>query len=254
MSIALIADVHANLEALDACLQAAHQAGARHHVFLGDLVGYGPQPAEVVDRVRELVDAGRAQALLGNHDEAAVMPPERLATRLRGMHPDARAVLAWTAERLDADRAAFLRALPLAIDTSEALYVHANAWAPAGWAYVASALEAGRSMMATRQRVSFCGHVHVPALYHLRADGRVAGFDPVPGETIPLVGTRRWMGLPGSCGQPRDGDPAACWALFDPVAGTLRFERTPYDHEATVARLAAAGLPSRLGERLLQGG
>jgi Calcineurin-like phosphoesterase superfamily domain len=143
--VALLADVHANAEALTACLAHARRSGAERHIFLGDLVGYGADPAAVVDAVMGLVEAGGA-AVAGNHDLAVVS-----AAAVR-MGPEIQRAVAWTRDKLDSAQLAFLRALPLTVEESDRLYVHANAWAPTGWEYVLGPLDAGRSLRATRCR------------------------------------------------------------------------------------------------------
>jgi diadenosine tetraphosphatase ApaH/serine/threonine PP2A family protein phosphatase len=122
-----------------------------------------------------------------------------------------------------------------------------------GWDYVTGVLEAGRSLAATRCRYTFCGHVHDPALYHVDTNGRVQHFAPVPGISIPLTARRRWLAIPGSVGQPRDGVPAACYALFDASIGMLSYFRVPFDTESAARKVRAAGLPQRLGDRLESG-
>lgn len=242
MRIAILADIHANLEALTACLEHARRAGAEQCVFLGDLVGYGADPGPVLEAVMGCVDRGGV-AVLGNHDMAV------LQGALPGMNPEARKVVAWTREHLAPAQVAFLRNLPLTIEQKGRLYVHANAWAPDRWEYITSEFDAGRSMRATRCRLTFCGHVHTPALYHMDADLRACAFAPVPGTAIPLGPRRRWLALPGSVGQSRDGNPAACYALFDDASGALTFLRVSYDTEAFLQKIRAAGLPSTFNAR-----
>ncbi|HXX30225.1 MAG TPA: metallophosphoesterase family protein [Myxococcaceae bacterium] len=246
MRRALLADVHANREALAACLEHARAQGAQGYVFLGDLVGYGADPGPVAETVMAAVERG-ALAVLGNHDQAVAQGPRH------AMHPDARRVVEWTRAHLSGPQLAFLAALPLTVQAGDCLYVHANAWDPGGWAYVLGAYDAGRSLRATRCRVTFCGHVHDPTLFHMTEDGRVSAFQPVPGGGIPLGPRRRWLGIPGSVGQPRDGNPAACYALFDEATGMLTYFRVPYDSESAAAKVRAAGLPERLGNRLESG-
>ncbi len=244
--IAFFADIHANREAMDACFVHAGRWRAERYVFLGDLVGYGADPGPVVDEVmRRVADGG--VAVLGNHDQAVAAGPR--AT----MSPDARQVIEWTREHLAPHQLEFLGSLPMQVEEGERLYVHANAYAPAGWDYVTSSFDAGRSMAATRSRLTFCGHVHTPALYHVGATGRVGAFQPVPGISIPLSAQRHWLALPGSVGQPRDGLPAACYALLDSDVGMLTYFRVAFDVEAAAAKVRAAGLPQRLGDRLEQG-
>ncbi|HNR92594.1 MAG TPA: metallophosphoesterase family protein [Dokdonella sp.] len=245
MRIGLLADLHANREATEACFKALRKAGCERYVFLGDLVGYGADPVWMVDFVREQVAAG-ALAVLGNHDAAAV------AAGSSTMNEQAEAAIAWTAARLDAEQRAFLAALPLQARAGEQLYVHANAWAADGWAYVGNTLAAARSLAATDARLTFCGHVHEPALYFTQAHG-ASHFAPTPGQPIPLIASRRWLAIPGSCGQPRDHNPAAACAWFDQGSAMLCFLRVPYDHERAAAKIRAAGLPDAFAARLLTG-
>ena len=236
MRIAFLADVHANLEALTACLEHADRAGASRCVFLGDLVGYGADPGPVLALVRTLVARG-GKAVLGNHDQAVVLGPTPQ------MNPEAREVIGWTRARLSADDLGFLAGLPLSAEEGPRLYVHANAWDPGRWEYITSPFDAGRSMRATRCRTTYCGHMHTPALYHLGGDGRPGAFLPTPGTSIPLGPQRRWLAIPGSVGQSRDGNPAACYALLDDATDALTFQRVPYDDEAPRRKILEAGLP-----------
>ncbi len=243
MKLALVADLHANREAVAAVLAHAAAQGSDRYAFLGDYVGYGADPGWVVDRVREHVDAG-ALAVQGNHDAAvATGPPPSMVA-------DARASAAWTRDRLDPDQIAFLAGLPISRVEDDMLLVHANAYAPTEWAYVQGRSEAMRSLQATDRRFTFCGHVHVPMLYHLSGTGKAGDFMPAAGIAIPLSAHRRWLAIPGSTGQPRDGDPAACYAIFDTDQHVLTFNRVPYDHAAAAAKVRAAGLPAGLAERL----
>jgi diadenosine tetraphosphatase ApaH/serine/threonine PP2A family protein phosphatase len=246
MRIALISDLHANRQAVQAVLDHAQAQGVDKHAFLGDFVGYGADPGWVLDRVRGLVAQG-AVAVGGNHDAAVVQGP------LPSMRLEARRVCEWTREQLDAEQLAFLAALPLTAETGDVLYVHANAYDPAAWDYIQGRAEAVRSMHATRARVTFCGHMHDPRLYHLSGVGKAGEFVPSSGEPIPLLGSRRWLAIPGSAGQPRDGNPAACYAIYDDVSAELTFWRVPYDAEAAGARILDAGLPPSLAGRLLDG-
>jgi diadenosine tetraphosphatase ApaH/serine/threonine PP2A family protein phosphatase len=246
MKLALVADLHANREAVVAVLAHAQTQGAQRHAFLGDFVGYGADPGWVVDRVREHVAQG-AVAVFGNHDAAVVQGP------LPSMVPDARHVVEWTRAQLDADQLAFLAGLPASIAEAEILFVHANAHAPNAWEYIVGRGDAVRSMHATACRFTFCGHTHIPALYHLTATGKSGDFSPAPGVTIPLSELRRWLAIPGSAGQPRDGNPAACYAIFDTVERAITFHRVPYDHDAAAGKVRAAGLPQDLAQRLTNG-
>ncbi len=246
MRIALFADVHSNFEALTACLTHAESRGAERHVFLSDHVGYGADPERVLDTMMALVDRG-AIAVLGNHDAA-------VGGELgRQMNADAQTVIEWTRERLDRAQREFLTRLPLVVEEDGRLYAHANAWAPGEWEYLSGTSEADRSLRATGCRQTFCGHVHQPMLYHRTEARGTRDFAPVPGVPIPLGATRRWLSLPGSVGQPRDGNPAACYALLDDARGLLTYHRVPYDAEETARKVRAAGLPEALALRLEMG-
>lgn len=244
MLTAILADIHANREAFDACMAHAARAGADRYVFLGDIVGYGADPAYVVDRVRRLVEDG-AVALLGNHDEAVVHSPA-------GFNADAARAVEWTRRQLDPAQAAFLAELPLSWEDGDRLFVHANAWAPGRWDYVLDAADAERSMRRTHARVTLCGHTHQPALYHMPPRQPAQPFTPTAGGAVALVPGRRWLAVLGSVGQPRDGDPAACYGLL--ADETLTWVRVPYPAEFAARKIVAAGLPMRLASRLLVGG
>src|SRR5687768_14655166 len=141
MLIAILTDIHGNREALDACLDHARRMRADRYVFLGDYVGYGADPAYVIDTVARFVEGG-AMALLGNHDETVFRPSGR-------MNALARAAIDWTRQQLDEPRTRFLRERPLTHEEGERLFVHAEAEDPAGWGYVTEARLAERSMRAT---------------------------------------------------------------------------------------------------------
>ena len=246
MLLALLADLHANLEAVTACLDHARTNGADSYAFLGDLVGYGADPEPVLELVRAHADRG-APVVLGNHDAAVA----HAATE--NMDPAARTAAEWTRARLPPDQLAFLSQLPLTARIGNALLVHASADAPAAWTYVTDAAAAARSLDAAGATWVFCGHVHEPTLYFTGAGGRPMPFAPVPGVPIPVPAHRRWLAIVGSAGQPRDGNTAACYALADLDAARLTFHRVPYDWRTAAAKIRAAGLPARLADRLEHG-
>ena len=246
MKIALVTDLHANREGVESVLEHARRQGAQQWVFLGDFVGYGADPAWVVDLVREHVAAG-ALAVMGNHDQAVVQGPSP------HMRPDARYVIEWTRANLKPDHLDFLASLPMSQRRGNQLYVHANAHNPTGWEYVMGRMDAVRSLHASDARYIFCGHMHEPKLYHVSGTGKAGDFIPTPGVPIPVPAHRQWLVIPGSAGQPRDGNPAACYALFDEDASMLTYHRVPYDHETAGAKIRAADLPQSLASRLSDG-
>jgi diadenosine tetraphosphatase ApaH/serine/threonine PP2A family protein phosphatase len=246
MKLALITDLHANREAVQAVLDHAERSGAQRYAFLGDYVGYGADPGWVIDTVRGYVANG-AIAVGGNHDAGVAKETSP------AMRTDARLAVEWTRSQLNASQLAWLSDLPLSIIDRDILFVHANAFAPAEWEYIQGRIEAVRSLHATTCHYTICGHMHEPKLFHLSGTGKAGDFIPTPGMAIPIPPHRQWLIVPGSAGQPRDGNPAACYALFDLAEQTLTFQRVPYDHEEAARKIRAAGLPVRLAERLVHG-
>jgi diadenosine tetraphosphatase ApaH/serine/threonine PP2A family protein phosphatase len=245
MRIALLTDIHSNREALEACLAHAAANGARRYVFLGDYVGYGADPGFVVDTVSGFAARG-AIALLGNHDAA-------IFARRTGMNPNAAIALEWTRRQLTPAQCDFLAKRPLTHDEGNRLYVHASAHIPEDWEYVADIESAAQSFGATTARLTFCGHVHVPMLYHLAPTGKLSSFDPGERVDIPITGNGRWLVVVGSVGQPRDQNPAACYAMLDDATDRLTFFRIPYDIDKAAEKIRRAGLPEWLAMRLFDG-
>ena len=180
MKLALLADPHANLQALQACMADARARGASHYAFLGDLVGYGADPAAVLDIVMPMHAQG-ACVIRGNHDEAAVAPPAA-----SGAGAD-RAMPAWTHAQLSPAHREFLAQLPLQARIDNILFVHASAKEPARWTYVTRAIEAAHSLDAAREcgaSVVFGGHVHEQRLFYMGGVGKLMPFAPPPGVAI----------------------------------------------------------------------
>lgn len=246
MKIAILSDIHSNLEALTACLAHARGQGAEQYVVLGDIVGYGADPCACIGLVAELARQG-AWVVRGNHDEAA------LGGLIESMAFHARDAIYWTREQLHQQERDFLQALPLRIIDGDAYYTHASAASPGSWVYVASPAEAARCMRATGLPLTFNGHVHHQTLYHLSGLGAAQAFNPRPGIAIPLTARRQWLIIAGAVGQQRDGIPAAAYALYDRHHETLTFFRVPYDHAGAARKVRAAGLPERLALRLESG-
>jgi diadenosine tetraphosphatase ApaH/serine/threonine PP2A family protein phosphatase len=246
MRLAVLADVHGNLEAFRACLDHARARGAERIILLGDLVGYGADPGAVLDIAMAEAAVG-AVALLGNHDEAAI------GTGTTGMNAMAATAMEWTRTRLTDAHRRFIAGLPLTHEEDGRLFVHAEASAPARWRYVADGEAALRSLEATTAHATFCGHVHRTALYSLGESAKLNAFRPVAGAPVPLARGRRWLAVLGAVGQPRDGNPAACYAAIDTARLAVTWHRVPYDIDAAASKIRAAGLPLGLAERLFVG-
>lgn len=242
MRIALLADVHSNLAALEAVL--ADAEGDRYDAVwhMGDLVGYGPDPDSVIERM-VLEGAG---CVMGNHDAAAagIIP-------LGQFNPTAAEAMRWTIDHIYDASLGYLAALPDVISDQVYTRVHGTARDPI-WEYLSTFEAAKGHFEAVSTPYSIVGHTHLPLVVREIAPGRVDAWTPADGECVEL-GEERLCINPGGVGQPRDGDPRSCYALLDSDAGTVTFRRIAYDVPAAQARMRAAGLPRMLIERLATG-
>jgi diadenosine tetraphosphatase ApaH/serine/threonine PP2A family protein phosphatase len=238
--VAVLSDIHANLTALDAVLADAGAVDAIWH--LGDVVGYGPEPDAVVERL----EAAGAVGVTGNHDRAAIGGSE-----IDWFNPDAKAAAEWTRGRISSRTRAWLRALPERRVEGDYQLVHGSPLDPI-WEYIVTAAEAKANLAALPGRFGLYGHTHLPMLWAERG-GRVRGHEPGRSRAAAFGEARRALVNPGSVGQPRDGDPRAGWLELDPDAATCTWHRVAYDVPAVQAAMREAGLPIRLAERLSHG-
>lgn len=254
MRLALLSDLHANRQALDACLAHAHAQGVDRYAFLGDLVGYGADPVWVVERVMSIQAQG-ALVIQGNHDAMAVTPPQ-------GDVSVGSSTAEWTHRQLGTEHSRFLADLPLTESLEHLLLVHASADKPGAWRYVDSERTAMVCLDAARARGTaggvaqnhvLVGHVHHQTLYYQGADRDLMPFKPTVGVGVPVPRLRACVATVGSVGQPRDGDPRAMYAIYDLTAGRLAFHRVAYDHAAAAAAIRQAGLPEYFAQRLETG-
>ena len=249
MKLALLSDIHANIQAFDACLAHARAQGAQQFALLGDLVGYGADPAAVVEQAQALA-AGGALLIKGNHDAMAVAPPAEIKTV-------GESSARWTHAQLDDHQRHFLHSLPLTLQEHQVLLVHASVDDPALWRYVYDQRAATASLNAATEwsgvRYVFGGHVHQQTLYYRGAGAGLMKFLPTPGIAVPVPRHRHWLATIGSVGQPRDGNPQAMYALFDTHKLQLTFHRVSYDHHAAAAAIRRVGLPAFFADRLEQG-
>lgn len=244
--IALIADIHANLQALEACLEDAASQGASRYVFLGDYVGYGGNPATVLDIVQDMCAHGGV-AIKGNHDDMA-------ADFDRLMNYNAASAAKWTRTQLNPEHRAFLDTLPMTIAEEDRLYVHGDATAPEKWRYVTDCDTARDSLMAAGDaRLIFCGHVHQPQVFGIGRDDKMTRFIPAEDTAIPLFTPRRWHVVVPSVGQPRDGSTLTGYGLFDPKTSEFTVRRLPYDIDGAALAIINADLPIGLANRLYKG-
>jgi diadenosine tetraphosphatase ApaH/serine/threonine PP2A family protein phosphatase len=248
--LAILSDVHANLQALDACLAHARERHAEQYAFLGDLVGYGGDPGAVVDAVMALSAKG-AFAVQGNHDLGAFGGVD--AAEVSSDAGDSRTALEWTRGALNPAQLEFLSALPLSRRVDKTLFVHASAAAPQEFPYIRGPDGARDSLKATDASLTFVGHMHHQRLYYLGADQQAYSFTPTPGVAIPVASHRRWLAVVGSVGQPRDRDNQAAYVLHDTARRTVAFHRVPYDWQGAARRIREMNLPDFFADRLEDG-
>jgi diadenosine tetraphosphatase ApaH/serine/threonine PP2A family protein phosphatase len=241
--IAAITDIHANLPALEAVLEATESAGVDEVWCLGDVVGYGVEPDACADLVRERCEV----CLVGNHD-LAVMD----ALDIASFSEAAAAAVEWTRANVAERTLEFLRGLEPKGERAELGLFHASPRDPV-WEYVLSGEQAAAGMDAHAQRIALIGHSHV-ALFFSRPD-RGADTRGAQASDGALLDLKRgdWLINPGSVGQPRDGDPRAAWLELDLEAQSARYRRVPYEIDRAAEPIAAAGLPGRLADRLYIG-
>jgi diadenosine tetraphosphatase ApaH/serine/threonine PP2A family protein phosphatase len=249
MKLALLSDIHANIQAFDACLAHASGQGVQQIALLGDLVGYGADPVAVVLRAQALAADG-ALIIKGNHDAMAVTPPAQITTV-------GDSTAGWTHAQLDAGQRKFLDQLPMTQQAGAALMVHASLDGPELWRYVYDERAATASLDAVADRPEvryvFGGHVHQQTLFYRGNSTSLMRFTPTPGVAIPVPKHRHWLATIGSVGQPRDGNTQAMYAVFDPEKSQLTFHRVAYDHHAAAAAIRQAGLPAFFADRLESG-
>lgn len=232
MRLAIISDIHANLEALTAALEFIDRQKVDRIVCLGDIVGYGANPRECLRLVRE-----RCQMIIiGNHDLAAVKPE-----KAEDFNTTARIAAHWTNGILSEEEKAYLARLPYTATLGEIFFVHASPYEPEEFYYVLSTRDAIEAMRSFTQRLCFIGHSHVPGMFSEQS--RVTAIDA----------KERYLINVGSVGQPRDGNPQLSFGLLDTEKWKYENIRLSYDVETAARKILAAGLPPVLGERLMVG-
>jgi predicted phosphodiesterase len=242
MRLAVLSDIHSNLAALEAVLADLDGLPAVDELWVcGDIVGYGPQPNEVIERLRER----RARAVMGNHDGAAIGLVD-----VAWFNDAAAVAVRWTGEVLDADSRDYLAALPERREESNLTAVHGSPRDPI-WEYITSPAVAAANLSAFTTDVCLFGHTHYPVIY-TDADDGLRETPGVAGSPAPLRDGRLMLN-PGSVGQPRDGNPASSYLVVDREAGTAEFRRVRYDIGRTQALMREARLPNWLVERLSLG-
>ncbi len=241
MRILVLSDIHANFTALEAVIDDAGDFEATW--CLGDLVGYGPDPNECIDRIQELPEL---TCLVGNHDHAALglIPLSRF-------NHDAQAAVAWTKKHLSASNISFLKSLPANVSRDSFTLAHGSPREPI-WEYVLDTHVAGRNFKAFETDYCLVGHSHLPLAFH-RSDSKTNTSPMIvrAGEVLSLK--PRMLLNPGSVGQPRDLDPRASYSILDTGKLTWESRRVSYDVINVQLRILQAGLPERQATRLVAG-
>ncbi len=241
MRILIISDIHANLTALESVLEDAGDFDAAW--CLGDLVGYGPDPNECIARVRQLPEL---KCVLGNHDAAALEQIDSAA-----FNPEARQAIQWTRDALTESSLIFLQQLPERIDLDHVTLVHGSPRQPV-WEYLLDTFNATRCFEYFTTPYCLVGHTHLPIIYFLQSEHRLAQVY-IPSANTRLALNERMIINPGSVGQPRDRDPRAAYAIYDSEEGIWECHRVAYDIAAVQNRMRAQGLPERHIQRLQVG-
>ena len=239
MKFAIIADIHANLEAFGVVLEDIKQQKCTHIACLGDVVGYNADPKKCLDMVRDM----NIPVVKGNHDEYCSTDEP-----LDGFNPAAAEAVNWTRRQLRAEDRQWLRELKYVRMVTSFTIVHSTLDGPQRWGYVFDKLAAAASFTYQNTAVCFFGHTHVPVAFirdTVVRGGTYSKFKVEPGK--------KYFVNVGAVGQPRDNNPKAAYVVFDMDEGTIELRRLDYDIATAQKKILDAGLPPRLAERLALG-
>lgn len=240
MHCAVMADVHSNLEALEAVLRDIEKKKIPDMIFLGDAVGYGPDPNKCLEILRDACSV----LIAGNHDRAATCPDDT-----EHFNEYAKAAVLWTREELSEENKAFIEALALTTEMKDdgVLLVHSTPKEPEAWHYLLTLWDAEINFNYFDQRICMLGHSHQPFVIERLPSGEMV----IQSKEISLGSSARYILNAGSVGQPRDRDPRACYMMID--GEKVEFVRIAYDIEKTQKKMHDSGLPLPLIERLARG-
>lgn len=239
MKYAIIADIHANLEALEVVLNDAKEQKCTHYCCLGDVVGYNANPKECLDIVRDM----GMPCVKGNHDEYC-----SIESNLEGFNPHAAEAIQWTRNQLTEEDRDWLRNLKYVRLVASFSVVHSTLDGPQRWGYVFDRLAAAASFTYQNTSVCFFGHTHVPVAFIRDSVVRGGTY-----SKFKIESGRKYFVNVGSVGQSRDGVPKATYVVYNMDDGTVELRRLDYDIAKTQSKIRAAGLPERLAERLAYG-
>ncbi len=232
MRIAIISDIHSNLEALTKALETIDRLSVDTIICLGDIVGYGANPNECVELIRHRCEI----VIKGNHDEAILRP-----SITEHFTDNARTAIMWTCKQLTEENFSYLRTLLLSSKKDSFFFVHASPCNPAEWKYILDNHMAVDAFRCFSESLCFIGHTHTPGVFSI--NGRASG----------ITRGERYLINVGSIGQPRDHNSQLSFGLLDTEMWTYENIRSPYNIEAAMQKILKSDLPSKLGYRLLMG-
>jgi len=246
--IAILSDIHGNIDALGAVLADVVNQRCFAIFCLGDTIGYGPEPAACVKLTREYA----AINLMGNHEAmylaTRVCAKNRLDPKELG---DLRPALLLCGKQISSEDSEWISELPLVVPVTEMTLVHGSLHQPPSFGYIINRSLAKEHFAAQQTRVSFYGHTHIPAIWQ-EERGKIAAYTPGTAQVGLDADCRYAIGV-GSVGQPRDDDPRACYVIYQPAADSVEFRRVPYDIKKAQVRFRKAGLPKFDTQRLATG-
>jgi putative phosphoesterase len=236
MKIAIVSDIHGNLEALNRVLEYIRENDIEEIYCLGDVVGYGPNPNECVELIRENCKA----VLMGNHDYAAIG-----LANIEYFNEYAKISTYWTQDILSDENLEYLKSLPFTYTHDKFHLVHASPKNPSNWDYVLSVNDAKQQLKEFEGNICFIGHSHVPVIF--------SNSDYYRKKNFLFTDDQKYLVNVGSTGQPRDGDPRTCFVIYDDEQNSVEYVRLDYDIQKSYNKIINAGLPVFLAERLLKG-
>lgn len=241
MRYAILGDIHGNLEALEVVLKILEKEKPDHYICVGDIVGYGADPGECIKRIQDLKNC---TVVAGNHDFATA---GILNTNF--FNDYAREAISWTIQHLSADETEFLHRLKLVNRINNITTVHSTLYMPEVFGYIQTSYDLQMSFLKMETPICFIGHSHVPVTFSLSRETVSLLTEPV----VQIDLSVKLLVNIGSVGQSRDGNPQACYGIYDEDKGILQIKRASYAIEKTIAKIKRAGLPEILGERLKYG-
>jgi len=243
VKIAIVSDIHSNLEALQACCRKAEALGVDRYICLGDIVGYCADPVATLDLVMSLPGI---VAIRGNHDEAVLN--RRYTPRASR---SIQAAIEWTHDQLSPRHIAFINGLPYTYILDSAIFAHASVKRPEKWVYVYRTEQVRQCMAASEQPLIFLGHTHLPVMFYEDSEGVLQQLPLQEASPIPIYQRQRYLVNVGSVGQPRDGNSAASFVIYDTELAEVTFHRAVYDFTSTARKIMEADLHPRFAERLI---